>query len=131
MASHRQDTKLATERRLHSTARMLGLALHTSRSLRRAASAVAVATLATLATGCGCTEVVEKTFTIATPAEPTLQFKLESCRVDAATCNAVCIEQLALAGLVGDFVSCRVTFAADHADVIAEYDAPTDGLLCP
>jgi hypothetical protein len=102
-----------------------------ARRLASAASAAAVATLAALATGCGCTEVVERTFIVNTPAEPTLQFKLEACRVDPETCNAVCIQQLAEAGLVGDFVSCKVTFTAGRAEILAAYDAPTDGLLCP
>lgn len=124
MASREFHTHSATECRLQRVSPVLT-------RLRLALPALTVVTLACLASGCGCSEVVDKTFRITTPAEPSLQFKIESCRIDAATCNAICIEQLANAGIVGDFVGCEVAFAADHVDVIATYEASSGGLLCP
>jgi hypothetical protein len=108
--------------------------------------------LGPLLTGQDCTESAEQTFDIDTPAPPSMQLKIDSCRVDVDACGALCtrvMEDHGLAtniafppgmggipdqGFGQDFVpytKCAVTFDGGTAHVDVAYDQFNGGDNCP
>ena len=70
---------------------------------------------------------VEKKLTVDTPADPSLQLKVDSCRVDVDACPALC--QLAMKRVSIDYNpdSCDVGFAGDTVHMTVRYTAyPND-----
>jgi len=80
-----------------------------------------------LSAGCGnnyddCSGTpVEKKMTVETPADPPLQLKVESCRVDVDACPALCAEAMLRAHINYSPDSCDVGFAGDTVHMHVRY----------
>ena len=46
-------------------------------------------------TGKDCTETVDQTIDVQSPAQPAMELKVDSCRVDVDACGALCIKVMA------------------------------------
>jgi len=78
-----------------------------------------------------CVDTVDRSFGFQTPADPPLQFRIESCRVDVEACHELC--QLALERNRIDDVAtrCKVSFDGDAVDVHVSYEVFSGGSNCP
>lgn len=95
-----------------------------------------VTALALAATGvtvgaCACTDTEHETFTVATPADPAMQFRIDSCRVDSGACPALCALALERAGFMGNVDDCQVSFAAAQVTLDVTYEVDDHGFGCP
>jgi hypothetical protein len=64
---------------------------------------------------------VDKQLTIATPADPPLQLRVESCRVDIDACPALCSLAMERAQIHYSPESCEVGFAGDTVRMKVHY----------
>jgi hypothetical protein len=76
-----------------------------------------------------CYRSVVKEFVLETPADPPLQLRIESCRVDADACAELCTMVMQRAGL-GTPYSCAVTFQGSEARVTTSYQEVDNPNLC-
>jgi hypothetical protein len=104
------------------------------RELRRVLQSIVLAGLP----GCGlvgdlvddsCSRDVEKTFVVDTPADPPLQLRIESCRVDVDACMQLCNLLMERAELPVPN-SCAVSFQGDDAHATAAYTEYRDSPSC-
>lgn len=111
------------------------------RELRRALQSIVLATLpactVTVGDGSGVTEnleqcgkTVSKSFHVVTPADPPLDLRIESCRVDADACADLCAMLMARSGLSYPD-TCRVELDGDAVDAFASYWVSLSGQGCP
>ena len=78
-----------------------------------------------------CEEIAHRTFQLETPAEPSVQFYIDRCRVDVDACNDVCVAALSRAGVVGWSTACDVEFRPGMVSANATYRFTPDGANCP
>lgn len=95
--------------------------------------AIVMIGLAAPSWGCDgdCVVTRQKTFDIAMPTDPQMQFRLERCQADIATCVQVCALAMDRAGMGTNVSECDVEIDTDTATVVASYDEYVGGLNCP
>lgn len=78
-----------------------------------------------------CVDTIDRTFELETPADPQLQFSINTCRVDSEACSDLC--QLALTrNSINDVPTrCKVSFDGDIVDVKVWYEVYIGGDSCP
>lgn len=108
------------------------------RELRRLLQQIVVAGLPVTAAGCveavidtDCIQTVDHTYHVETPADPPMQLKIDRCRVDIYTCNALCQEALTRDGNTGQPSRCEVSFSGSDVAVGVSYEVWTNGDGCP
>lgn len=67
-----------------------------------------------------CGVASHETITVAEPAEPPMQLRIESCRVDADACMDLCTTALAQHNVFGVAQTCQVTFDSGHTYIAAD-----------
>ena len=129
------------------------------RELRQSLQKIVIAGMPA-AVGCAgnpstnCFEHVEKSFVVLSPADPPLELRIESCRVDVDACADLCQIVMERAHLVGPgqgiaptdgrggspgfigpggnaFDACSAEFEGDKVSVKVAYTAQNSGQLCP
>ena len=107
-------------------------------SLLRLAVSTALAGLPAAAGGCvaavidtDCVDTVDRSFELMTPADPPLQFRIETCRVDVAACQELCRVTLARNQINDTPTKCKVAFHGDSVDVDVSFEVFTGGDSCP
>ncbi|HEY5943945.1 MAG TPA: ferritin-like domain-containing protein [Kofleriaceae bacterium] len=84
----------------------------------------------TISGGSGeCTRTVNKSFTVDTPADPPMQLRIESCRVDVDACMELCSMLMTRAELPAPN-TCAVTFEGDQVHATAAYTESTGNPSC-
>lgn len=109
------------------------------RDLRRALQAIVLASLpaacvGTVDSGVGtvggrCGQTVSKSFSFATPSDPAVDLRVESCRVDADACKDLCTILMQRAGLSTPS-TCAVQFRGDTVEASASYWQEISGPGC-
>ena len=104
------------------------------RELRRVLQSIVLATLPTACVGDvvgsvgnsdDCSSEVSRQFAFETPADPPLDLRVESCRLDADACQALCTMLMARAGL-GSPTTCEVRFDDVTVHAAASYTTRRD-----
>ncbi|HTL36443.1 MAG TPA: ferritin-like domain-containing protein [Kofleriaceae bacterium] len=75
-----------------------------------------------------CERTVSHEFDVDLPSDPPLDLRVESCRMDADVCKAVCDLLVSRAGFPGG--TCVVTFSADSAHAATSYTERIDSPYC-
>jgi hypothetical protein len=107
------------------------------RQLRRILEKVVLAGLPVAMGACfvdepDCYETVQRSLTAMIPADPQLQMRIDSCRVDVDACNALCTLALARAREPApQSFRCDVEFLGDVVSMVVSYDVPTGDPSCP
>src|SRR5262245_58252815 len=78
-----------------------------------------------------CYEQVDRVIPIQTPADPSLQLKIDSCRVDVDACNELCAMAMQRSGIPGGPTGCKVEFQGSVVAVAVRYEVSHDGANCP
>ena len=122
----------AQERSLHAGA---AVRFH---ELRRTIPQIAIAGLLATAAGCvaavidtDCIDTVDRTYHIDTPAELSVQFSIDRCRIDVDACKDLCRQALAQNHVTIMPSRCEVSFESSAVDVSVSYETTTDGDGCP
>lgn len=97
-----------------------------------------VLVFAALASGCnlysseGCEETLEKTLHITEPADPPLQFRIDTCRVDSDACPPLCSLAMQRAGINGSPITCAVGFveSASEVRIRVSFNVPNNNSSC-
>lgn len=107
-------------------------------SLLRLALPIALAGLPAAGGGCvaavidtDCVDTIDRSFVVSTPADPPLQFRIETCRVDVAACQELCRVTLERNQINDTPTKCKVSFNGDNIDVDVSYEVFTGGDSCP
>jgi hypothetical protein len=69
-----------------------------------------------------CVSHMEMTFDIHTPADPPLQLRVESCRLDIDACPDLCAMEMVRDNVNGQQSGCDVSFQGDTVHVKISYD---------
>lgn len=80
---------------------------------------------------CACTATEHQTLTVSTPADPAMQFRVDSCRADPDACPALCSLALERAGFMGSVDSCDVSFAGTTVTLDVAFEVDDHGFGCP
>ena len=108
------------------------------RELRRVLQTIVLAGLPACGLGEGlidvidedsCSRTVIKEFRFETPADPPLQLRVESCRVDADACMDMCAMLMTRAELPGPS-TCAAEFQGDTVHAVASYTESTNNPEC-
>lgn len=104
------------------------------RDLRRALQSIVLATLPTACVGnvdstSECTRTVVKDFSFETPSDPPLDLRVESCRLDADACRALCDMVMRRAGLQSP-QDCAVRFQGSTVLATTSYSEWVDTGKC-
>ena len=78
-----------------------------------------------------CVDTVDRSFEFQTPAEATLQFSINGCRVDVEACPALCQVAMELNHIDDTPTRCKVSFDGDTVDVKVWYEVYVGGDNCP
>ncbi len=81
--------------------------------------------------GGDCTQQVTKTLTINTPADPSLQLKVDQCQVDVDACPPLCALAAQRADLTQTPTSCDVKFSDTEVQLAITYMDTAGGIGCP
>jgi hypothetical protein len=82
--------------------------------------------------GGDCMQQVTKTLSIATPADPPLQLRVDQCRVDVDACSDLCSLAVQRANLSVPLDTCSVKFLGDsEVQLDIKYQDYTGGIGCP
>lgn len=73
-----------------------------------------------------CSEQVSRHLEVVTPADPPLQFRVDSCRLDRDACQSLCELALSRLGFEPYVTACAVTFAAEVTNVDVTYTRYSD-----
>ena len=107
------------------------------RELRRVLQSIVLATLPTACVELGsigplpdepCERRVSREFTFDVPADPPLDLRVESCRLDADACHALCSMLMSRAGLATG--SCTVQFQGDTVKAASSYTERVQSTSC-
>jgi hypothetical protein len=108
------------------------------RPLRRVLQQIVLAGLSFSLASCvdgtdRCKDSGEQTFKLETPADPPIQFRIDSCRIDVDACDALCALTLqrALVNRGAAVTSCKVELRGDTVFVKVGYDIILGGPGCP
>lgn len=111
------------------------------RELRRLLQQIVLAGLPVTAGGCveavldnDCVDTHERSFELEIPEmadDPALKFKIDRCRVDAAECDAVCVEAMERNNVQSSPKTCTVEFRDPTVDVSVTYEVYDGGGGCP
>ena len=99
---------------------------------------VLVVALWVLASGCNlyssenCEETLEKTLHITEPADPPLQFRIDTCRVDSDACPPLCSLAMQRSGINGTPITCAVGFvdSASEVRIRVSFNVPNNNTNC-
>ncbi len=80
--------------------------------------------------GKDCTSTQDQSFDLQNPDTPTA-FKIESCRVDADACRALCSYVLSQKQIASEASACDVSFDGAVTHVTASYEVFNGGPNCP
>lgn len=78
-----------------------------------------------------CFDTLERTYHFQTPAEPSLQFHIDRCHLDAEACKELCQQALDRDNRDSEPTRCHVTFKASDVSVNVSFEVVTDGKDCP
>jgi hypothetical protein len=78
-----------------------------------------------------CVDTVERTYQVETPADPPLQLRIESCRVDVDACTELCRETMERNNVMRMPSTCSVRFADSSVEVEVTYEVYNGGSGCP
>lgn len=78
-----------------------------------------------------CVDTIDRTFELQTPADPQLQFNINSCRVDVEACSELCRVTLVRNSINDVPTRCKVSFDGDLVDVKVWYEVYIGGDSCP
>lgn len=78
-----------------------------------------------------CFDTIERTYHFQTPAEPSLQFHIDRCHLDAEACKELCQEALDRDNRDSEPTRCHVTFKSSDVSVNVSFEVVTDGKDCP
>ncbi|HVV82804.1 MAG TPA: hypothetical protein VHE35_06975 [Kofleriaceae bacterium] len=96
-----------------------------------AATTIAALAACTSSDGDPCTVLKHGSYSFTAPYDPSLYLKVESCRIDAGACVALCSLALHRAGIGADAVACDAAFDGDRTSVTATYSVFSGGEDCP
>jgi hypothetical protein len=103
----------------------------------RILAAVGVLSIGLAASGCnlyssdGCEETVEKTIHLMEPADPALQFRIDTCRIDADACPPLCSLAMQRSNISGSMQGCAVGFSDSDVRVRVAFNVARDNGNCP
>lgn len=105
-------------------------------TLRQLLQPIAIAALPVISSGCveavlddDCIDTIERTFSVAEPAEPSLQFDIERCRVDVDACSDLCRATMMANNVFDQLTGCKVSFGGE-VTVTVTYEVFTGGSGC-
>jgi hypothetical protein len=108
------------------------------RELRRILQQIVIAGLPVTAAGCveavidtDCVDTIDDTYLVQTPADPPLQFLINRCQVDVATCNALCQEAMARHNVMDTPTRCTAKFGDASVELSVSYEVYVGGSNCP
>jgi hypothetical protein len=78
-----------------------------------------------------CVEVVHKSLHIEEPADPPMQLRIDSCRLDVDACRELCIMAMQRADIGAAPSACEVTFLGNDVTAEVAYEVYHDGPHCP
>lgn len=81
--------------------------------------------------GGDCTTQVDKTISLQTPADPPMDLRVESCRVDVDACPALCSLAMSRANIQNAPTACKAEFQGDTVDLKVSYIVQGSGPNCP
>lgn len=106
--------------------------------LRRTLPQIAIAGFLATTAGCveavidtDCIDTVDRTYHIDTPAELSVQFSIDRCRIDVDACKDLCRQALAQNDVTIMPSRCEVSFKSSTVDVSVSYEISTGGDGCP
>jgi hypothetical protein len=77
-----------------------------------------------------CFDTVDDSYTVTTPADPPLQFAIESCRVDRDACTMLCEEAMARHNVSSQPSVCKVEFHDASVSIDVRYEIRRGGSDC-
>jgi hypothetical protein len=103
------------------------------RELRRVLQSIVLATLPAACMGPfdggdECDTTVVRSFDFEVPSDPPLDLRVESCRLDADACRALCDLLVQRAGVPGG--SCTVTFEGDAVHAVSSFTEHSSSTAC-
>lgn len=78
-----------------------------------------------------CFDTIERTYHFQTPADPSLQFHIDRCHLDAESCKELCQEALDRDNRDSEPTRCHVTFKDSDVSVDVSFEVVTEGADCP